>query len=161
LYNQNKLSLLKFSNGNLILLRDTIRSMVKKKQGSNNKGLLAIVRKVSPHFITYEANNIHEVNISQWFDLLTMIRHTLVHNRQIISQRLLDYIVKQKANEMFDRHFKRKKINNQICIYLDGNTASDVFSWLHTFAHFIFVGLSKEAKLSLHIPQYVSPPINF
>ncbi len=160
LNNQNKLQLLKFSNGNLILLRETIREMVKKEQGVNNKGLLAMVRKISFHFRTHEAKNIHDVNISQWFDLVTMIRHTLVHNRQIISSRLLKYIEKQKANQMFDRHFQRKRIDNKVCIYLEKNTASDIINWLNTFAHFIFVGLSKEAKLSLHIPQFVPSPLN-
>ena len=139
LNNQNKLQLLKFSNGNLILLRETIRGMVKKGQGVNNKGLLAMVRKISPHFQIHEVKNIHNVNISQWYDLVTIIRHTLVHNRQIISSRLLKYIEKQKANEMFDRHFQRKIIGNKICIYLEKNTASDIIDWLNTFAHFFHI----------------------
>ena len=160
LNNQSKLQLFKFTNSNIILLRETIREMVKKGQGVNNKGLLAMVRKVSPHFKTHETNNIHKVNISQWFDLVTMIRHTLVHNRQIISPRLLKYLEKQKANEMFDRHFQRKRIDNKVRIYLEKNTASDIIDWLNTFAHFIFVGLSKEANLSLVIPQYIPPPLN-
>ena len=160
LHNQNKLQLLKFTHGNIILLRETIREMVKKGQGVNNKGLLAMVRKISPHFRTHETKNIHNVNISQWFDLVTMIRHTLVHNRQIISSRLLKYLEKQKANEMFDRHFQRKRIDNRVCIYLEKNTATDIINWLNTFAHFIFVGLSKEANLPLYIPQYIPPPLN-
>lgn len=160
LNNQNNLKLLKFTTGELVLLRETIREMVKKGQGVNNKGLLAMVRKISPHFRTHEAKNIHGVNISQWFDLVTMIRHTLVHNRQIISNRLLKYMEKQKANEMFDRHFQRKRIDNNVCIYLERNTATDIIDWLNTFAHFIFVGLSKEANLTLQIPQYVPPPLN-
>ena len=143
------------------MLRETIREKVKKGQGVNNKGLLAMVRKISPHFRTHESKNIHGVNISQWFDLITMIRHTLVHNRQIISSRLLKYLEKQKANEMFDRHFQRKSIDNKICIYLEKNTASDIINWLNTFAHFIFVSLSQEANLSFDVPQYVPPPLDF
>lgn len=160
LNSQSKLQLLKFSNGNLILLRETIREMVKKGQGVNNKGLLAMIRKVSSHLRTHEAENIYGVNISQWFDLVSMIRHTLVHNRQEISGRLLKYIERQKANEMFDRHFQRKRIDNKVRIFLEKNTASDIINWLNTFAHFIFVGLSKDANLSLHIPQYIPPPLN-
>ena len=62
LNNQNKLQLLKFKSGNIILVRETIRELVKKGQGSNNKGLLAIIRKLSPHFRTHEAKNIYNVN---------------------------------------------------------------------------------------------------
>ena len=154
------MELLKFSNGNLILIRETIREMVKKRQGRNNKGLFAIIRKISSHFQIHESKNIHKVNISQWFDLVSMIRHTLVHNRQIISSGLLKYIEKQKANEMFEKHFQRKKIGNHVCIFLERNTATDIINWLNTFAHFIFVGLSKESNLALNIPQYNPPPRN-
>lgn len=55
-----------------------------------------------------------------------MIRHTLVHNRQIISNKLLEYLDTTKANTMFERHFKRKKIGNNIYIFLEKNIASDI-----------------------------------
>jgi hypothetical protein len=163
LYNQENLKTLKFVSEDIILIKETIRTMVKSKQKSNNKGLISMVRKLSLHFKDHESNNIYKVQITHWFDLVSTIRHTLVHNRQIISDRLLIYLETNKANkasEMFDRHFKRKKIGENVCVYLERNTASDVMDWLNTFAHFIFVGLSMEAKLPLGIPQYVSQPLN-
>ena len=109
-----------------------------------------MVRKISPHFRTHETKNIHNVNISQWFDLVTMIRHTLVHNRQIISSRLLKYLEKQKANEMFDRHFQRKRIDNRVCIYLEKNTATDIINWLNTL-HTLFLSDYLRKLISLYI----------
>lgn len=161
LKNQEKLKAVKFVTGDIILIRETIRNMVKQKQKANNKGLLSMVRKLSTYFRNHESNNIHKVDISQWFDLVSMIRHTLVHNRQIISERLLNYLETNKANAMFDRHFQRKKIGDNVCVYLEKNIASDILNWLNTFAHFIFISLSIEAKLSLDVPQYIPPPLNF
>ncbi len=159
-YNQQKLKEVKLAAGGIILIRETIRNMVKQNQKTNNKGLLSMIRKLSPYFTNHEAHNIHNVNITQWFDLLSMIRHTLVHNRQIISHRLLKYLETNKANVMFDRHFQGKKIGDNVCIYLEKNVTSDIIDWLNTFAHFIFKSFSTEAKLSLDIPQYKPPHLN-
>lgn len=160
LHNQEKLKLLRFATEDIILIKETIRTLVKQNQRTNNKGLLSMVRKISPHFRKYESNNIYKVEITQWFDLVSMIRHTLVHNRQIISKQLLNYLNTQRANEMFERHFQRKKIGNNVCVFLEKNITSDILDWLNTFAHFIFTSLSMEANLPLSIRQYTPPPLN-
>ncbi len=154
LNNQEKLKIVKFAAEDIVLIKETIRTMVKSKQGTNNKGLLAMIRKICPYFKMHESKNIYGVNITLWFDLVSMIRHTLVHNRQIISHRLIKYQETHKANAMFDRHFQRKRIGNNVCVFLEKGNASDIISWLNTFAHFIFIGLSTEANLPLGIPHH-------
>lgn len=158
-HHQYRLREVKLKGERILLLKETIRHMVKKAQGTNNKGLLSMMRKLSGHFKQYEHNNIFSVDISQWFDLYSMIRHTLVHNRQVVSNRLLDYINTRKSNELFEQHFKKRKVDQEVCIYLEKDSAGNITHWLNTFAHFIFVSLSKEGNLSLHVPQYApSPP---
>jgi hypothetical protein len=93
--------------------------------------------------------------------MFSMIRHTLVHNRQIISNRLLNYLKEQRADEMFNQHFERKKIGNKVCIYLQKNNALDIIHWINTYSHLIFVAMCVEAKISSNVPQYVSPPKKF
>lgn len=161
LNNPEKMVLLKILEVKLYLTKETIRGMLKKMQGVNNKGLLALVRKLSPHFKSYEIKNIHKVNISQWFDLISMVRHTLIHNRQIISPKLLEYLEKQRANEMFDGQFKRRKIGKHIRIYLEKNTATDILNWLNSYAHFIFKSLSVDNKFSLNVPEYIPQPLKY
>lgn len=159
-YHQELLSVFKFETNDVPLMRETIKAELKKnnKQGKNNKGLLLMIRKISPFFRQHEAKNVFDVHITRWFDLVSMIRHNLVHNRQVISLGLLKYIEETKTNEMFNRHFKRKVIGNDVCIYLEKNITSDIINWLNCFAHFIFMSLSNEANLSLFVPQYVPEP---
>ena len=155
LHNQDKLKTLGLTSGGIILIKETIRTMIKKQQKSNNKGLLSIVRKLSSYFRTHEASNMYHINISHWFDLISMIRHTLVHNRQIISNPLLKYLEKNKANLMFSEHFQMKKIGGNICIYLEQSKAYEIILRLNAFAYFIFKGLSIEARLSFETPDYI------
>lgn len=54
---------------------------------------------LSKHFRDHESNNIHDVNITQWFDMVSTIRHILVYNRQVVSGYLLDYVDLHNANE--------------------------------------------------------------
>jgi len=108
-YNPLKLVELKFLKAKLILPEVEIKSMLKNYVGANNKGLISITKKISDHFKTYESKNYFSVNIFHWFDLLSMVRHVLVHNRQVISNRFLDYLEKNKCNksiELFDMQFE-------------------------------------------------------
>ena len=136
-------------------MKETIREYIKRKKETNNKGLLSMIRKLSMHFREFEGNNIHKVNICQWFDLLSIVRHCVVHNREVISPRFLKYLETHKSNAMFDRHFNRKRIDGEIRIFLQPDIASDIMNWLNSFAHFIFVSLSKEAGLSLKVSSYI------
>jgi hypothetical protein len=137
-----------------VLTRSELKKLVRSKQGTNNKGLLGFVRRLSAHFREYERNNIFEVNFSEWFDMISMVRHILVHERQKISDGLLDYLKTKKVNEMFERHFTRRKIEADVHISLNRHSASDILNWMNSFAHFIFKGLSIECKLESIVPQY-------
>jgi hypothetical protein len=152
--NQEKILELKLIEIQTPLIRVEIREIIKRNQKLNNKGLIHILRKLSSHFREFELKNIYGVSITQWFDLISMIRHTLVHNRQVISPALLEYISEQKATAMFDQFFKRKQIGKNICVYIEMNTASDIINWLNTFAHFIFKSLSLSLRLSIAIEEY-------
>jgi hypothetical protein len=156
-YHQELLSGFKFGTNDIPLIREAIKTELKKndKQGKNNRGLLLMIRKISPFFRQHEIKNAFDVHITRWFDLVSMIRHNLVHNRQIISVGLLKYIEETKTNDMFNRHFQRKVIGNDVCIYLQKDVASDIINWLNCLAHFIFMSLSTEANLSLYVPQFV------
>lgn len=151
----------KLLEAKILLGKQDIRNLVKQNQRVNNKGLLTYIRKLSPHFANHERNNIHKVNITQWFDLFSMIRHTLIHNRQIISHRLLNYIEKQKANALFDKHFKRRKIGSDVHIFLDRLMADEIMHWLNSFAYFIFKSLSQQYNLSSSVPEYIPEPPKF
>lgn len=155
--NQKYLHEIKFTEGsNIILVQDTIKKMLKDNQGTNNKDLIRIVRKVSELFRIHDKRKINSVAICQWFDVLSMVRHTLIHNRQVISPRLLKFLLKDRGNEeIFDKFFKRKRIGDNVCIYLERTTALDILNWLNSFAHLIFLCLSNNANLNLSIPQYL------
>ena len=152
--NQEKLLILKLVEVSNPLIRNEIRVILKRNQKDNNKGLIHITRKLSDHFREYEFKNIYGINITQWFDLISKIRHILVHNRQVISADFLEYIRETKATLMFDQFFKRKQIGKNVCIYIEINTAGEIIHWLNGFAHFIFKSLSLSLELRTDIEEY-------
>jgi hypothetical protein len=141
------------------LTEQEIRKIVENQNERNNRGRISLIRKISQHFREHENKNIFKVHISHWFDLLSMVRHTLVHSRNVISKKMLGYLEKNKANksqDLFDKHFQRKTIDGKICIFLSLNKTLDIISWLNTYAHFIFKSVSLEYNLSLKIQQYLT-----
>ncbi len=161
-HNQDKLVELGMSDGSLQLLEPTIKDFVTRSKRTNNKGLIQLTSKLSPYFSTHESTNYFQVNILHWFDLLSAVRHTLIHSRQAISKELLAYLEKHKSNkskDLFDRQFKRKSVSGDVRIFLTQNSASDVITWLNSFAHLIFKCLSTEAGLSTSVPRYIPEPL--
>jgi len=160
--NPSKLVETKLLKAPLILPIEETTRLIKKSAGTNNKGLIKFTKNLSDFFKRHESTNYLQVNILQWFDLLSMVRHTLVHNRQAMSKGLLDYLEKNKANksfELFDRQFSRKKIGNRVEIYLTTNQVLDIVSWLNSLAHLIFKSLSLQQNLPTAIKTYVPPPM--
>jgi hypothetical protein len=158
LHSPHKLVEVGLIHAELVLLREEVERLVRKASGTNDKGLIRMVRKASAHFKKHESSNYLEVNIVHWFDLLSMIRHTMVHNRQAVSNRFLLYLEKNKVNasyELFNRQFQRKVMDDKVCLLLKADTTHDIFSWLNSFAHLIFTSLSTEARLPLEVPGYI------
>ena len=46
------------------------------------KGAFQLYENPVPFFKTIETKNIYNYNITQWFYLLTLVRHDIVHNGQ-------------------------------------------------------------------------------
>lgn len=136
------------------LHRKYIRNGVKKNQDTNNRGLLRFIRKCSPHFAKHEIDNLFEKDMSVWFDVLTMTRHTLVHNRQVISKRFFTYLDQHGFQEIFDKYFAKKTIDGKPCIFLDKHSAQKIITPLNSYAHLIFVGLSQLDGLPLRVKQH-------
>jgi hypothetical protein len=147
-----------------LISESDIKTFLKIAAGSNNKGLIKLAKKISDHFKKHENDNYFSVNIFRWFDLISMVRHTLVHNRQKVSKRFLTYLEENKSNrliELFDAQFERKKIDNIECIFLTTNRALDIITWLNSFAHLIFKSISIDSGLDFDIPKYIPPPLQW
>jgi hypothetical protein len=155
LHNNHNLSYLKRTTSeDIIPIRDNIRSSIKQDQGINNKGLFNLIRKLSNHFRTFEEKNIYDVNIVSWFDFFSLIRHTLVHSRQIIEPGLLDKLNAKNYMPYFKEHFQWKYFGNNVRVFIDASPAMNLIDWVNATAHFIFSSLSNEAGLPDKVPQY-------
>jgi hypothetical protein len=141
-------------DGSFPKIKPEVRKIVKGNQGTDNVKLLNVIRKISVHFRQHERTNCFDVNITHWFQLLSKVRHTIIHNRQKVSESLLEHIENANLKELFEVQFSTRFIDNNVHIFLSRNATSDITCWLNSFAHFIFVSLSTEKQLSLEVPQF-------
>jgi hypothetical protein len=156
-HNQSKLTILKVEDFSKIFTKPDILKLVKSNQKTDNRGLISIVRKISSYYEKYEVKNCFDINISHWFDLLSAVRHTIVHSRQKVTKGLLSYFEKHKNNKVdaiFSRHFEVKNVNEVQVIFLTSNQGIDLITWLNSYAHFIFKCLSGAGNLDIRVPLY-------
>jgi hypothetical protein len=139
---------LKILESNLFLRKETIIEKIKFKQGTNNRGLISFTRKISNYFKQHETNNTWKEDVPKWFDLLSEARHNIVHNRQVISNRFLNYLAKRNANKLFENFFSKKNVDGEICIFQTHHQAMKNIDLLNEFAFLIFKSLSVDNGLS-------------
>ena len=84
IFQNNLIDVLKIENVNQDF--NSIRNSLYKIQGTNNKGLIKALRKISPFFKAHEHNNIWKRNMSDWFNLIATVRHIVVHQRQNVDE---------------------------------------------------------------------------
>jgi len=157
--NPDEFVTLGFFSEPVILPKVDIRKLVDKSKEINNSGIIKRIRKISKNFQAHENNNILKLNVSHWFEIVSMVRHLIVHNRKIVTDKFREFLEKNNANkyeEIFNNYFEIETIDDVSSIFINRNKISDIIITLNCFAHFIFKSLSIEANLSLEVPQYAS-----
>jgi hypothetical protein len=140
---------LKLSETKLHLSKKLLKEFVKDKLGreKNNRKYINSLRKLSPHFVEFETKNIYKLNISSWFDLVSELRHNIIHSRQVISDKLLEFLKDNQRAKLFKEFFERRTTSDGLVIFLTSEKFTIVLDRLNEFAYFIFKSLSIDNNL--------------
>ena len=57
----------------------------KKKKSQNNKAILKLIRELSNHYSKHETTNIFNINLKEWFNSYSEVRHAITHSGNIIA----------------------------------------------------------------------------
>jgi hypothetical protein len=133
-----------------------LKKYVKENIGrqKNNRKFMNLIEKLSIHFTQHEANNIYKLNFPMWFDLVSELRHNIIHNRQTISSRLQDFLKHNNERaKLFQMFFEQKITNDGLIIFLTNEKFHIILDRLNDFAFFIFKSLSLDHNFSeIHQP---------
>jgi len=124
---------------------NSVRRVIVQLQGTNNKGFIKCIRKISPFFKGHESKNIWKMNISNWFDFITTIRHIVIHSRQNVNAHFLDKVSNGALKKLFDKHFL---LEGNLLI-LTPYQANAIINHLYEYVHLIYKGLSVDLDLNL------------
>src|SRR6266542_6317608 len=140
---------LKVLSTKLHLPKTSLKEYIKEKIGreKNNRKFINSSRKLSKHFTQHETKNIYNINISTWFDLVSELRHNIVHNRQVVSDKLLLFLKDYERAKLFSKYFARKNTYDGVIIFLTKDNFHKNNALLNEFAYFIFKSLSIDNNL--------------
>lgn len=140
---------LKLLEVKLHLPKKSLKAYIKEKIGrpKNNRKYISSLRKLSKHFAEHETKNIYNLNISVWFDLVSELRHNIIHNRQVISNNLLEFLKDNERAKLFKQFFDRKTTYDGVVIFMTNEKFHINLDRLNEFAFFIFKSLSIDNNL--------------
>jgi len=74
-------------NKDIVDWGNTVRKI---NSGKNNSNYLNIIRRLSPDFRNAETNNNLNINLEQWFNVISTIRHSITHSESILENNELN-----------------------------------------------------------------------
>lgn len=149
--NPDHLVSLKLLETKLHLPKKSLKDYIKEEIGrpKNNRKYISSIRKLSKHYVDHETKNIYRMNISAWFDLVSEIRHNIVHNRQVVSAKFLGFLEDNERAKLFKEYFERKTTYDGVVIFLTNEKFHANIDRLNEFAYFIFKSLSVDNNLDI------------
>lgn len=118
-----------------------------QRNAKNNKKLLWVLRKISDFYKQHEEVNIWNYNLANWFDMMSEIRHSIIHNRQTMTNKVKEAISKNKNQLIFTRHFNKELSYSSGLIITDRLKAGEIIHLFNQFAHLIWKSLCIECGL--------------
>jgi hypothetical protein len=127
---------------------DTVKKL---RQGENNKELLNIFRILSPEFNEAEIANNRSLDLRIWFNMISIVRHSIVHSNTILKPELFNGLGNngQKILTFFFNVENENSGNKKLII--SAKQASRAMEIFCEFGFLMFKSLSKTANLNWRI----------
>lgn len=114
----------------------------KLDQGVNNKGLLKIIRTLSNDFAGIEINNLENVNLVEWLEMISIVRHSIVHSSSIIKNNQMNKLTGQMKNYL-ERYFEiQEGESGSLILRTIPTKQTKLFKFICEYAFQIFKSLS-------------------
>jgi hypothetical protein len=130
---------------------DWENTVKKLRQGENNKELLKILRILSPEFNEAEIANNRSLDLPIWFNMISIVRHSIVHSNAILKPELFNGLGNngQEILTFFFNVGNENSGNKKLII--SAKQASRAMEIFCEFGFLMFKSLSKTANLNWRI----------
>ena len=116
---------------------DSIRSL----RGKNNKEILSLIRKISNHFSEAELKNNERVDLKDWFEVLSRVRHGIIHsNFRLKKEPKRPLTASEKG--ILDRYFPNIDNTDFFDLKIDKENANKILDLIIEYGILIFKSLS-------------------
>jgi hypothetical protein len=130
---------------------DDFRDLVNQfqKRGKNNKKFFWLFRKISDFYKRHEKENIWNYNMADWYDLMSEVRHAIIHNRQHFTDKVKTSIARNRNQIIFERYFNVEKSTDSGLIIVDRLKTGELINLFNQFAFLIWKSVSLDCGLEL------------
>ncbi len=133
--------------------RKTIQQLNK---GVNKKSYLEILRELSLEFKEGEQRNLSNIDLKDWFEMISIVRHSIVHSNSIIKNEEANKLSTSMKNHLNYFFNISNKENGSIKITLDISKQRQLFKFFAEYCFFVFKSLSNSLGLEWRIMKYIN-----
>ncbi|AUS06376.1 hypothetical protein [Pseudotamlana carrageenivorans] len=124
------------------LLTDQKEFLRKYYRSKNNTALLKLLREISPNYKESENLNNTDINLNDWYYVITNVRHSIVHSLHLLDTKKLNF----SKNQMFiyKTFFSHEEIQGSWKLIMTYEETKKQINLIAEFGFMIFKSLSNE-----------------
>ncbi len=114
-------------------------------KGKNNKYLLKFIREASPRFEKLEIDNNRNLNLVDWMEVTSIVRHSIIHSNSVIKGEEVNKLTSGQK-EVLKQYFPGESDKNGYAVKFDEKSANKQLVSLAEYGFLIFQCLSISGK---------------
>lgn len=123
-------------------LNGNLKDQIRLYRGKNNKELFKLIRKICPSFKTAETQNTANINLKEWYIMISHVRHAIVHSLFRLNFRKVNLTKYQK--QLLDQYFSYNLNDNIAELRLSYEQANRSLVMIAEFGFLLFKSFSIE-----------------
>lgn len=136
---------------------DEFRDSIRGLRGKNNKEILNLIRSLSDHFRDAEQKNNEGVDLKDWFEVLSKVRHGIIHSNFKL-KKVLARPLTHNEKIILDRYFPN--VETDICfdLKIQKKNANKILNLMMEYAILIFKSFSILSGYDWKVFKYMDGP---
>ena len=130
---------------------------IRNLRGKNNREVLSLLRTISSHFSLAEIKNHEGVNLRDWIEVLSQVRHGIIHsNFRIMKNKNFNLTPEQQ--EVMLKYFPYNEQDAYYDLTIENVQAVKIFNLITEYGFLVFKSLSIEQDYDWKVFRYMDGP---
>lgn len=136
---------------------DSFQQAIRNLKGRNNKEILSLIRKLSDHFDKAETTNNEGIDLKDWFEVFSRVRHGVIHSNFTLKKDIKQPLT-HRQQIILNKYFPNEEHDDFYDLKIKKQHADKMLNLVTEYGILIFKSLSIEGSYDWKVFKNMAGP---